>query len=96
MISEAGYFGCPAIAPRSFGIPELTHDGVTGFLIDLPLQAEKFAERIIQLATDRAMYLEMRKSARTNAVETQTWPAVGERIAREMRAFSNGNIGENC
>ena len=97
VISEAGYFGCPAIAPRSFGIPELIHDGVTGYLIDLPLTADAFAERIVKLATDRTRYMEMRKAARANAIENQTWPAVGERIAREIaRASSTGSSGKSC
>ena len=86
VISEAGYFGCPTIAPRSFGIPELINDGVTGFLLELPLTADAFANRILDLARDRQKYLAMRSAARTNAIANQTWPAVGERIVEEMTA----------
>jgi glycosyltransferase involved in cell wall biosynthesis len=96
VISEAGYFGCPSIAPRSFGIPQLIDNGVTGYLMDLPLNADAFAERILQLATDMAMYLGMRKAVRANAIANQTWPAVGERIAWEMtRSSCVSPLGNN-
>ena len=81
VISEAGYFGCPSIASRNFGIPELIEDGVTGFLIDLPLDADSFAARIRQLAADRSTYIEMRKRVRAHALANQTWTAVGSRMA---------------
>ncbi|MCM3869115.1 MAG: glycosyltransferase family 4 protein [Pyrinomonadaceae bacterium] len=90
VISEAGYFGCPSMAPASFGIPELIEDGVTGFLMALPLNADEFANRIMELATNKARYREMRHAVRANAVANQTWHAVGDRIAREM-AHSSGN-----
>ncbi len=81
VISEAGYFGCPSIASRNFGLPELIEDGVTGFLIDLPLDADSFAARIRQLAADRSTYMEMRKRVRAHALANQTWTAVGSRMA---------------
>lgn len=84
VISEAGYFGCPSMAPASFGIPELIDDGVTGFLMDLPLNADAFIKRIMQLATDKTMYVGMRKAVRANAVSNQTWHAVGERITTNI------------
>jgi glycosyltransferase involved in cell wall biosynthesis len=85
VISEAGYFGCPAIAPRSFGIPDLIKHGATGFLIDLPLTGGAFAERILELCADPVKYAEMRKATREHALENQNWPAVGERIVQIMK-----------
>src|SRR5690606_30141521 len=32
VIIEAGYYGCPTIAPKSFGIPELIHNNDTGIV----------------------------------------------------------------
>jgi glycosyltransferase involved in cell wall biosynthesis len=86
IISEAGYFGCPAIAAKSFGIPELIVDDVTGFLIDTPLTAESFAERMIGLAVDSDRYLKMREAVRRHATTNLTWPAVGSRMINEMTA----------
>ncbi|MGH9874672.1 MAG: glycosyltransferase family 4 protein [Pyrinomonadaceae bacterium] len=84
VICEAGYFGCPTIAPGSFGIPELIIDGVTGFLVDIPLKAEEFANRVIGLAGDEQKYRAMRTAVRANAIANQTWAVVGTRIVEEM------------
>jgi glycosyltransferase involved in cell wall biosynthesis len=86
VISEAGYFGCPSIAPKSFGIPDLIEDGVTGFLIDLPLTGDAFAGKILNLSNDQVKYSAMRKAVREHSLETQTWPAVGECIMQQMRS----------
>ena len=85
VISEAGYFGCPAIAARSFGIPELIVDGVTGFLVDTPLTAEAFANRMLELCNNQSRYLKMRKAVRKHATTKLTWSGVGDRIVKEMK-----------
>jgi glycosyltransferase involved in cell wall biosynthesis len=86
VISEAGYCGCPTIAPRSFGIPDLIKDGITGCLVDLPLTSDAFATRILDLCNDAAKYAAMRRAVREHSLTTQTWPAVGERMVQQMRA----------
>ncbi len=91
VISEAGYYGCPSIAARSFGIPELVEDGVTGFLIDTPLTALAFADRMLWLCSDKDKYLTMRQAARSDATQNLTWQVVGNRIAAEMKAALSGN-----
>ncbi len=85
VISEAGNYGCPSIAARSFGIPELVEDGITGFLIDTPLAAEAFADRMLELCSDKSKYLSMRLAVRTHATQNLTWQAVGNRIVAEMK-----------
>jgi len=87
VISEAGYFGCPSVAPRSFGIPDLIQDGITGCLVDLPLTGEALAKGILDLCHDSAKYSNMRKAVRAHSLTTQTWPAIGESIAFTMRAL---------
>jgi glycosyltransferase involved in cell wall biosynthesis len=84
VISEAGYYGCPSIAANSFGIPELIQDGVTGFLIPLPLTAKAFADRMLLMCADKLSYLAMRKAVRSHTVTNQTWNAVGDRIVKHM------------
>jgi glycosyltransferase involved in cell wall biosynthesis len=84
VISEAGYHGCPSIAARSFGIPELIEDGLTGFLIDTPLTVDAFADRMLALCADKNKYLCMRQAARAHTTKNLTWQAVGDRIVREM------------
>jgi glycosyltransferase involved in cell wall biosynthesis len=85
VISEAGYFGCPSVAPKSFGIPELIENDVTGFLIDLPLTGDAFAKKILDLCDDGAKYSAMRSAVRRHSLANQTWPAVGERVAQQVR-----------
>lgn len=86
VISEAGYYGCPSIAAKSFGIPELIKDGITGFLIDPPLTAETFADCMLRLASDETRYLAMRKAVRTHSTRNLTWSVVGERIVKVIQA----------
>jgi glycosyltransferase involved in cell wall biosynthesis len=84
VISEAGYFGCPAIAAKSFGIPELIKDGVTGLLIDPPLTADAFADCMLDLCADALSYSRTREAVRNYTVAEQTWVAVGSRIVARM------------
>ena len=85
VISEAGYYGCPSIAAQSFGIPELINDGVTGFLVNVPLTAQAFADRMLLLCSDDNRYRAMRKAVRAYAMTNHTWSAVGNRIVKVMR-----------
>jgi glycosyltransferase involved in cell wall biosynthesis len=44
LLVEAGLFGCPAIATRTFAIPELVADGESGLLLDPPADANAVAD----------------------------------------------------
>lgn len=84
VIVEAQYSGCPVIAPRGFGIPEMVEDGVTGYLVDPPPRAADVAERMLMLCRDHAVYARMRKECRARSLEHFTWEHVGDRIAGEL------------
>jgi glycosyltransferase involved in cell wall biosynthesis len=84
VFAEAGYHGCPVIAPRSFGIPEMIVDGITGFLVDAPPAAADLAARMLRLCASEDDYRRMRISARTHALAKFTWEQVGNRIASEL------------
>jgi glycosyltransferase involved in cell wall biosynthesis len=86
VIIEAQYHGCPAIAPRAFGIPEMIVDGITGCLVDAPATADNVAARMRMLCTKGGDYANMRRASRARALETFTWERVGDRIACEMRS----------
>lgn len=86
VISEAGYFGCPSIAARSFGIPELIQHGITGFLVDTPLTSSAFAERMLHLCSNSEHYQSMRQAAHQHSINSLTWSAVGSRLASSMHA----------
>ena len=84
VVIEAGYYGCPSVAPRSFGIPELIEDGVTGFLVNPPLSPELFASRILELYRAPARYRAMRAAARDLSTSLFTWEAVVTKMERVM------------
>ena len=84
VIVEAAYHGCPAIASRSFGIPDMVVDGVTGCLVDEPPKAEAVAERMLWMFRNPADYRRMRNAARERALEGFTWEQVGDRMAAEL------------
>lgn len=84
VIVEAQYHGCPAIAPASFGIPEMVIDGVTGCLTAAPPMAADVGERMLWLYRDPEAYRQLRISSRARALTHFTWDQVGDRIATEL------------
>lgn len=84
VIVEAGYFGCPAIASRSFSIPELVIDGITGYLVTPPLHAEDFAERMIMMCSSPTSYKTMRQEVRSYTTQKLVWSNVAERMKKSM------------
>jgi glycosyltransferase involved in cell wall biosynthesis len=89
VLIEAGYHGCPSIAPRSFGIPELIKDGITGFLVEPPLTPDVFAERMLTLLSDSHRYGEMRRAAKEVTSDAFSWESVIGRITRNISAVTN-------
>ena len=57
-VVEGMRFGVPAIVTDSGGNPEVTHNGVTGYVIH-GQNPEEFAKKIIQLIDDEMLYKEM-------------------------------------
>lgn len=88
VLIEAGYFGCPAIAPRSFGIPELVMDGITGLLIEPPPSIDAIAESMLRLCRNPELYSRMRKAVKEHTSTMLTWNAVVDRIAKSIHESS--------
>lgn len=80
VLIEAGYFGCPSIAPKRFGIPELVLNNETGYVIDLPFDYHRFAEKIESLLHNKSIYLTMRKMAWNYTRTELTWEHIGKKI----------------
>lgn len=80
VLTEAAYFGCPAISINRFAIPELVDDGATGILIDPPPSAADVASAISHLIDDENGYLAMRREARARAIARHSWPSIGKFI----------------
>jgi glycosyltransferase involved in cell wall biosynthesis len=85
VLTEAAYFGCPAVSVRRFAIPELVRDGETGILVEFPTAAEPVAAAIAGLLEDAPRYRRMRVEARRQAVERCSWERIGETMTEEIR-----------
>lgn len=84
VLIEAGYFGCPSIAPRSFGVPELVLNEETGFIVDVPFEANDFAEKIESLILNKHFYDKMRLNAWTYTRTQLTWDSIGNKIKNHI------------
>jgi glycosyltransferase involved in cell wall biosynthesis len=81
VITEAAYFGCPAVSVNRFAIPELIIDGVTGVLLDPEPTVDSIVSAVTKILADEAQYARMRNAARHDAMVHSTWPRVGQLIS---------------
>ncbi len=65
-ILEAMWFGCPSVATRVGGIPEVVEEGVSGLLVT-PGHADELARAVESLLSDPARRLAMGEAARRRA-----------------------------
>ena len=79
VLIEAAYFGCPSIAPDSFGIPELVIHNKTGVIVK-DLKPLTFAKCIEELISNPEKYYSLRKNAWNYSRQNLTWSVLGERI----------------
>jgi glycosyltransferase involved in cell wall biosynthesis len=92
VITEAAYFGCPAVSVNAFAIPELVEHDKSGVLLDPPVSPNDLADVIRSLLTDDARYRQMRQHARQDAVERHSWSSVGQRICDTMETSMDQGI----
>ncbi|HEY1716829.1 MAG TPA: N-acetyl-alpha-D-glucosaminyl L-malate synthase BshA [Verrucomicrobiae bacterium] len=67
-ILEAMCFGCPSIAPRVGGIPEVIEDGATGLLLPFG-DCDAFVRAVENFIQDKARRKELGRAAQTRARE---------------------------
>lgn len=77
-VLEAMASGTPVVCSRLGGLPEVVHDGETGFLVE-PGDVEGLRERLAELLGDRALAARMGSNARDLACDRFTWAACAER-----------------
>ena len=70
---EAAAFGLPVLASRTGGIPTIVKEGETGFLFDLKDDGEAYAEKIMHLVRDPALWQAMRTNARKRYETKLNW-----------------------
>ncbi|MBD3296074.1 MAG: glycosyltransferase [Candidatus Omnitrophica bacterium] len=80
VITEAGYWGCPAISVNKFAIPELVVDGETGILLEPDeVTPENVYIKIKNLLLDKEKYNEMRNKTREFNMRF-SWEQIGQEI----------------
>ena len=84
VLIECGYFGCPAIAPRRFAIPEIVMHEKTGLLLDTPFQAAAFEKAMLELLANRSVYERMRRTVRAHCLANFTFQVVAKRIIQAI------------
>jgi len=72
---EAAAYGLPVFATRTGGIPTIVQEGRTGFLFEPSEDGAAYAQRIIELVRDPALWHAMRDNARKRYEGTLTWDA---------------------
>jgi glycosyltransferase involved in cell wall biosynthesis len=77
-VLEAMASGTPVVASRVDGLPEVVHDGETGFLVT-PGNVDELRDRVAQLLADRALAARMGRRGRELLLEQFTWEACAQR-----------------
>ena len=62
-ILEAMSYGIPVIAPKCGGLPEMIDNGIEGFLVE-GRNSKVFAEKCLQLFSDKELYIKMCEASR--------------------------------
>jgi alpha-maltose-1-phosphate synthase len=84
-ILEAMASGTPVIASRLGGVPEIVHDGETGFLVP-PADIDALHDRLAQLLDNQSLRRRLGENARQDVLERFTWDSVAERC---LAAYSD-------
>jgi glycosyltransferase involved in cell wall biosynthesis len=90
LLVEGALFGCPAIAPRAFAIPELVRHGETGWLLQRPTDAGEVAAAMRRLLDERELYRRLRANAWRRAREMHG----KDRFEARMLAFVDEALAE--
>jgi UDP-glucose:(heptosyl)LPS alpha-1,3-glucosyltransferase len=89
VVLEAMNAGLPVITTRQNGAGELLTDGVDGFVIDTPWAVEQLSDRIIRLASDRALRRRMGEAAQRRVQSCTVEARQHEMLAALARAAGN-------
>ena len=80
----------PVIATNVGGIPEIVHDGKTGFLVDEG-NADQWVDKISFLLKNKNVAQEMGKSAREFIIEEFSWDVIAKRFVSVIESHLREN-----
>jgi glycosyltransferase involved in cell wall biosynthesis len=90
VLAEAMASGCPVIASRSSGGPDLVDDGVDGFIMETSSSRELY-DRLQELADDPDLRISMRAAAIEKVRSLGGWAQYGESMHQLMKKLSIRN-----
>jgi len=90
VLIEAAYWGCPAIAPTRFGIPEIINDKVTGMLLPEPFTVEHIIGSIESMLGQEDGYIKMRAAARSRALGLFTYDVIADKMLAAIEKSLRG------
>ena len=91
---EAMASGTPVVASRIGGLPEVVHDGVTGFLAE-PGNVPELRDRLERLLRDPGLAARLGRNARELVLERFTWDACAERCLAVYSAVVSPRQGRD-
>jgi glycosyltransferase involved in cell wall biosynthesis len=77
----------PAVCTRVASMPEVVHDGVTGFVVP-PNDPKALGERVEWLHVRRAEAAELGRAGRRRVLSRFTWPLVVDRCLDAYRGVA--------
>jgi glycosyltransferase involved in cell wall biosynthesis len=90
VLLEAMAAGCPVVAARSGGIPDIVEDGVNGFLFD-PLDEQGAIAATQRLLANPQEQDRLRRNARQEA-ESWSWSAATQQLHNYYQSVINSQI----
>lgn len=89
---EAAAYGIPSVAAITGGVPSVVIDNETGLLLDLGADARAYADRILDLWSDKVRFRAMSLAARRRFETHLNWNAWGEGVERGINDILSGVI----
>jgi glycosyltransferase involved in cell wall biosynthesis len=88
-VLEAMASGTPVVASRTGGLPEIVHDGETGFLVT-PGDVAELSDRIDRVLRDPVLARRMGRAARETVLEQFTWERTAQRCLTAYAELQGG------
>ncbi|MEI7935831.1 MAG: glycosyltransferase family 4 protein [Verrucomicrobiota bacterium] len=95
VIIECGYYGCPAIAPAKFGIPEIILNAQTGILVEVPFDHADLEKQMLSMIEHPEAYKELRRNVRERCTDNFTFGVVAGRIGHQIATVVPETLCEN-